>query len=195
MSAYTMNDVANQIAEATKALAVIAQYNMGVKQASAVRHAESVLNAASLMIESMEVEAKCQKLDLMIETIEEVKPLTEACEFAEVKAEASPIPVIPAEGYYREISRHVFCGPFASKQHAWDNAYANGELNHIDSMRSTSYMIDKDGKFLRVSHSKWLIEDIESAREEDKPYPFTFVSIPVPKYAELLNDAGLLKHC
>jgi uncharacterized protein (DUF2141 family) len=78
---YSIECVAQQIAEATKALAVIAQYNLGVKQASAVRHAESVLNAASLTIERIQrIQAETEQTPVIEKT--------EASNTAEVTEEA-----------------------------------------------------------------------------------------------------------
>lgn len=100
------------------------------------------------------------------------------------------------EGFYREVDekngKTFWAGPFATRQHAFDNAYANNEVDERKSTRSIQYIIGKDGEYKSIKHSKYIMEDVEAARSEGLPVKYRLVYIPVPVYANLIGEDGLL---
>lgn len=102
------------------------------------------------------------------------------------------------EGFYRCVvrrnGRSYWAGPFPTESHAWDNSYANDELDSKKSNRSTRYAMLKSGVFMSIMHSRFLMEDVNSARSEGQPVTHRLVDIPTPVYANLLGKDGLLTY-
>lgn len=100
------------------------------------------------------------------------------------------------EGFYREVEtkngKTYWAGPYASRLHAFDNAYANNELSENDSVRQTQYMINRNGEYRMIMHSKYLMEDIVSLRCEGLPVMIRLIDVPKPIYSNLIGDDGLL---
>jgi len=112
------------------------------------------------------------------------------------KIKARTIKASVPEGWYRLVEerngKEYWAGPFRTEQHAFDNAYANNELDSRKSRREQRYTVAKDGNFKPIRHSKYMMEDVEAWRSEGEPVKYRLVDIPVPVYSNLLDEDGLL---
>jgi len=99
-------------------------------------------------------------------------------------------------GYYLNLSRangiNSWCGPFLTAQHAFAHAYCADMVDGKKSDGKRGYIIDKSGEYRSVTHSKYIIEDIESAISEDRPVVDVVVSAPEIIYSNLMGTDGLL---
>jgi hypothetical protein len=95
-------------------------------------------------------------------------------------------------GFYRHLHCDVWAGPFASREHAWANAYANDELDTRKSDSRTQRIISKDGQYHQIMHSRYMLEDIAADDAEGLPLRYHTTEPPTPVYSELLGADGLL---
>jgi hypothetical protein len=99
-------------------------------------------------------------------------------------------------GYYLNLSRvngiNSWCGPFLTARHAFAHAYCADLVDGKKSDYSRGYMVDKAGEYRSITHSKYILEDIESAISEDRLVVDVVVSVPAIIYSNLRGTDGLL---
>lgn len=99
-------------------------------------------------------------------------------------------------GHYLNLSRsngiNSWCGPFLTAQHAFAHAYCADMVDGKKSDYSRGYIIDKAGEYRSITHSKYIMEDIEAAISEDRPIADVVVAAPEVIYSNLMGTDGLL---
>lgn len=99
-------------------------------------------------------------------------------------------------GYYLNLSRsngiNSWCGPFLTAQHAFAHAYCADMVDGKKSDYRRGYMIDKAGQYRSISHSKYIMEDIDAAIAEERPVVDVVVTAPDLVYSNLMGEDGLL---